>query len=173
MAFTIGSKYEPGNRFKIIGCHTDSPVLKVKPNSSIEKHGYTQVGVECYGGGLWHTWFDRDLSVAGRVVVEVAAGKYESQLVKIDRPILRIPNLAIHIQSAEERAAFKVNKEDHLAPLLALTVKRQLGLEDGVSSEPGPKKAKRVSPELISVLAKELSCSEVIYFSCQERISSN
>ena len=65
VAFAIGKNFTPGNGFKIIGSHTDSPNLKVKPYSkrTTDKNGGVsgaiQIGVECYGGGLWHTWFDR------------------------------------------------------------------------------------------------------------------
>ena len=75
VAFAVGARYRPGRGFKIIGSHTDSPNLKVKPYSkrTTTRDGGTsgaiQLAVECYGGGLWHTWFDRDLGVSGRVFV--------------------------------------------------------------------------------------------------------
>jgi len=60
------------------------------------KMDYIQIGVETYGGGIWHSWLDRDLSLAGRVIVAGEDGTFSSKLVKIDRPVLRIPSLAIH-----------------------------------------------------------------------------
>jgi aspartyl aminopeptidase len=127
VAFTVGEKYNTpkGGGFKVIGGHTDSPNLKVKPRSKRSSSGVTQLAVECYGGGLWHTWFDRDLGISGRVLVR-SAGKsiIEQRLVKIDRAILRIPNLAIHLQTTEEREAFKINKEDHLSPIIAMEAEK-------------------------------------------------
>ncbi len=124
VAFCVGAKYEPGNGFKVLGAHTDSPNLRLKPRSKggwgkKGKAGCLQLDVQCYGGGLWHTWFDRDLSVSGRVFVRAADGSVEQRLLKIEQPVLRVPNLAIHLQSAEEREAFKVNKEDHMQPIVA------------------------------------------------------
>lgn len=145
VAFTVGEKYQPGGEFKVIGAHTDSPVLKVKPISARTSHGYMQVGVECYGGGLWHTWFDRDLTLAGSVIVDMSDGRFERQLVNLERPVLRIPSLCIHLQTAEERKAFSPNKETHLQPILAM-VGEDLNKED--KSEHSSKLLKLLSEAL-------------------------
>jgi aspartyl aminopeptidase len=137
VAFAVGEQFSPagtGGGFKIIGGHTDSPNLKVKPRSkrSPKSSKSIQIGVECYGGGLWHTWFDRDLGLSGRIFCrrrdenESSTSFIEQRLVKIDRPVLRIPNLAIHLQTAEERKAFTINKEDHLSPILAMAAQKAL-----------------------------------------------
>ncbi|MCJ1478474.1 hypothetical protein MMC13_007154 [Lambiella insularis] len=125
LAFAIGMKWKPGNPIAMIGAHTDSPTLRIKPISKSQSEGYMQVGVETYGGGLWHTWFDRDLSIAGRAMVKTATGEFVQKLVKIDRPILRIPNLAIHL---DRQDPFTFSKETQLFPiagLLAAELKRQ------------------------------------------------
>lgn len=86
VAFAIGKKWKPGNPIAMIGVHTDSPCLRVKPVSRKQSDGYLQVGVETYGEGLWHTWFDRDLSAAGRVMVRDGKGSAVQKLVHIKRP---------------------------------------------------------------------------------------
>merc|ERR1711971_169055 len=94
-AFIKPKKFKPGNGFTIVGAHTDSPCFRVKPVSKKKKEKYLMCGVEKYGGGLWQTWFDRDLSVAGRVMLKTKDGA-ESRLVRINDPIMRISNLAMH-----------------------------------------------------------------------------
>jgi len=71
-------------------------LVQIRPISKRTKSSYLLVGVETYGGGIWHSWFDRDLSIAGRVVITEQSGNFTTKLIKIDRPILRIPTLAIH-----------------------------------------------------------------------------
>lgn len=122
VAFTVGPKFQSQQPFgfHMIGGHTDSPNLRIKPHSKKTASGCTLLGVECYGGGLWHTWFDRDLSVSGRVLLRGASGDtIQQRLVKLTDPIARISTLCIHLQSPEERTAFNVNKENHTAPILA------------------------------------------------------
>lgn len=125
VAFAVGGRYEPGGGFLVVGAHTDSPCLKLKPRTARSREGYLQLAVQTYGGGLWHTWFDRDLGLAGRVLVRRGA-RLSHELVKIDRPILRIPMLAIHLNRDINTAGFKPNPETELAPILATEVKGRL-----------------------------------------------
>ena len=161
VAFAIGEKFKAGNGFKVIGGHTDSPNLKIKPRSKRSGSGCIQLAVECYGGGLWYTWFDRDLGISGRVLVRGEDGKIEQQLVKIDRALLRIPNLAIHLQTAAEREAFKVNKEDHLVPILSMEVQKALtgsgsGGDDSESNSNEDGWTEYQEPILLQMLAAEM-----------------
>lgn len=76
------------------------------------------MAVETYGGGIWHTWFDRDLGIAGRIVTRSQANELKESLVQVDRPILRVPTLAIHLDRSVKEG-FKFNEEIHLTPVLA------------------------------------------------------
>ena len=117
IAFVIGSRSLPESGIRMVGAHTDSPCLKVKPNPIRTKHGYQQLGVEVYGGVLLNPWFDRDLSLAGRVTSEDAAGNIINSLVNLREPIAVIPSLAIHLDR-EANNARKVNPETDIPPIL-------------------------------------------------------
>jgi aspartyl aminopeptidase len=95
--FVMLSRYKAGNGFHVLAAHTDSPCPKLKPVFTASKAGFLNVGVQTYGSGLWHTWFDRDLSVAGRVLVRRKGAGVVHELVKVERPIMRIPTLAIDL----------------------------------------------------------------------------
>jgi aspartyl aminopeptidase len=104
-------------RLHMVGAHTDSPCLKVKPNPEIRCKGYHQLGVEVYGGALLHPWFDRDLSLAGRVVCRDAKGCLVSHLIDFKRPVACIPSLAIHLDR-EANKGHTVNPQTDLPVLL-------------------------------------------------------
>jgi len=158
----------------MVGAHTDSPCLRIKPVSKKQADGFIQVGVETYGGGLWHTWFDRDLSVAGRVMVKTKDGSFESRLVKVERPILRIPTLAIHLERQDK---FEPNKEVNMFPiagLVAAELNRQGKSETDVAAEklsettvstesspyqPMKLVTERHHPYIIDLLASEAKCT--------------
>lgn len=133
VAFEIGSEEIAEAGLRVIGAHTDSPNLRVKPRADVKAHGYRQVAVEPYGGVLLHTWLDRDLALAGRVSV-AAGAEPRTVLVDIRRPVARIPSLAIHLHREIRTEGLKINEQTHLPPLL--------GLESG--------------PELAALLAEEL-----------------
>lgn len=116
IAFTLGQNALPTTGFSMVGAHTDSPGLRLKPNPAHSGDGLIRIGVEVYGGPILATFADRDLSMAGRVNVRTVEG-FESHLVKFDQPILRLPNLAIHMNREVNEKGLKFNKQTEL-PLL-------------------------------------------------------
>lgn len=133
-AFTVGNKVSndnPPDCFKIVGCHTDSPCIRLAPITKTEVKGFKELAVQWYGGGLWHTWMDRDLAMAGRVIVKNdETGKLEDKYWHHEEPLVRIPNMCIHLQSATEREALKLNKESRLKPIIATSIIDSLMEED-------------------------------------------
>lgn len=95
IAFTTGADITSG--MHMIGAHTDSPCLRIKPKPELNRFGYSQLGVEIYGGALLHPWFDRDLSIAGRVSGVNKKGELFNQLIDFESPVAIIPSLAIHL----------------------------------------------------------------------------
>jgi aspartyl aminopeptidase len=117
VAFKLGMRSPLEGGMRLVGAHTDSPCLRVKPQPELQRQGFFQLGVEVYGGALMSPWFDRDLSLAGRVTYR-RDGKVESQLIDFQSPIAVIPNLAIHL-NREANKGWEINAQNELPPILA------------------------------------------------------
>ncbi len=139
-AFHIGAAPAPDAGFHLVGAHTDSPNLRVKPNPELEKAGYHQLGVEPYGGVLLHTWLDRDLSLAGRVLL----ADQSHRLVDFRRELVRIPSLAIHLNRQVNKEGLKLDAQKHLAPVLALDGVEEGDLRTLIAEELGDVKPKDI-----------------------------
>ena len=116
IAFKIGKNNTNDYSFNITASHGDSPTFKVKPNNNIDHGKYQKVSVEAYGGMLCSTWFDRPLSIAGRVSVSSESG-IENRLVNLDKDLLVIPNMAIHMNRMANEG-FKYNMAIDMQPVL-------------------------------------------------------
>ncbi|CAH1385248.1 M18 family aminopeptidase [Candidatus Nitrotoga sp. M5] len=116
ITFMIGQQPLTDTGFRMIGAHTDSPGLRLKTNAAHASDGVVRLGVEIYGGPILATFTDRDLSLAGRVNVRTAQG-FESYLINFRQPLLRLPNLAIHMNKDVNEQGLKLNKQTEL-PLL-------------------------------------------------------
>lgn len=101
--------------FRVIGAHTDSPNLRITPQPDTGQAGYRQLGVEVYGGALINSWLDRDLGVAGRLATPSG-----TRLFQIDQPVLRVPQLAIHMDREVNQKGLLLNPQTHLAPVWGL-----------------------------------------------------
>ena len=117
IAFKLGKRSPVEGGIRLVGAHTDSPCLRVKPQPELQRQGFFQLAVEVYGGALLAPWFDRDLSLAGRVTYR-RDGKVESQLIDFQDPIATIPNLAIHL-NREANQGWAINPQTELPPILA------------------------------------------------------
>jgi len=111
---------------RMVGAHTDSPCLKLRPRPEIKSQGYWQLGVEVYGGALLNPWFDRDLGLAGRITLRAADGGLSSRLVDLREPLAVVPSLAIHLDR-EANDKRSINKQTQLPAVIA----RVQGAEDG------------------------------------------
>ncbi len=106
--------------FKMAGAHTDSPTFRVKPNAEMVEEGFLKLNVETYGGPILSSWFDRPLSLAGRVIVKGdSLLKPKTLMVDLEKPILYIPSLAIHM-NRKVNEGVEVNKQKHVLPIMGL-----------------------------------------------------
>ncbi|ANS66569.1 hypothetical protein SLINC_4345 [Streptomyces lincolnensis] len=116
VAWYVPEGAAPHTPYRIVGAHTDSPNLRVKPMPDAGAHGWRQVAVEIYGGPLMNSWLDRDLGLAGRLTLRDGS----TRLVNVDRPLLRVPQLAIHLDRAVSTEGLKLDKQRHLQPIWGL-----------------------------------------------------
>ncbi|MFI6352521.1 M18 family aminopeptidase [Streptomyces sp. NPDC050743] len=116
VAWYVPEGAEAHTPFHIVGAHTDSPNLRIKPRPDSGAHGWRQVAVEIYGGPLMNSWLDRDLGLAGRLSLRDGS----SVLVNVDRPLLRVPQLAIHLDRSVSTEGLKLDKQRHLQPVWGL-----------------------------------------------------
>lgn len=127
--FTAGEGALVENGFRIVGAHTDSPGLRIKPNPIICNRDVVRLGVEIYGGPILATFTDRDLSLAGRATFKNRDHTLETRLVNFETPMLRLPNLAIHMNRRVNEDGLKLDRQTQLPPLLSV-------LPENLESEP-------------------------------------
>jgi aspartyl aminopeptidase len=115
----MGSAALSESGLRMVGAHTDSPCLMIKPQPELHKNGYFQLAVEVYGGALLNPWFDRDLSIAGRLVYRNKAQQLVQKLVDFKQPVAMIPSLAIHLDR-QANSGRTVNAQTDIPPLLMI-----------------------------------------------------
>ncbi|MEU8873889.1 M18 family aminopeptidase [Streptomyces javensis] len=122
VAWYVPEGAEAATPYRIVGAHTDSPNLRVKPIPDTGAHGWRQIAVEIYGGALLNTWLDRDLGLSGRITLRDGS----HHLVTVDRPLLRVPQLAVHLDRSVNTEGLKLDKQRHMTPIWGLG-----GVEEG------------------------------------------
>ncbi|MBT2524289.1 M18 family aminopeptidase [Streptomyces sp. ISL-99] len=116
IAWYVPEGAEASTPFRIIGGHTDSPHLHVKPLPDMGAEGWRQIAIEIYGGTLLNTWLDRDLGIAGRLTLRDGSHR----LVNIDRALLRVPQLAVHLDRSVNTEGLRLDKQRHMQPIWGL-----------------------------------------------------
>ena len=160
IAFTVGEDFDVKDGFKIFGAHTDSPCFRIKPSPEIVTENIVRLNTEVYGGPILSTWFDRPLSIAGRVIVKGENSFFPRTVkIKIDEPLLTIPNLAIH-QNREVNNGVKIDKQNDVLPVISLINKnfeREGYLERVILEKTGIKKEDIIDFDLY-LYATEKGC---------------
>ncbi|MDP2133702.1 MAG: M18 family aminopeptidase [Sulfuritalea sp.] len=155
IAFVLGSRALAEGGFRIVGAHTDSPGLRVKPRPALAGDGLARLGVEVYGGPILATFADRDLSLAGRVVLRGKTGP-QARLLRFERPLLRLPNLAIHMNREVNEQGLKLNKQTELPLILGL-----LDAEDDAEARLRTLLAAAAQADAADLLSWELAVHDV------------
>ena len=167
VAWTLQEQQAPHTGFRVLGAHTDSPNLRVKPRPDSGRAGFRQLGVEVYGGVLLNSWLDRDLGLSGRVQLDGPDGP-EERLFLVDRPVLKVPQLAIHLDREINTKGLLLNKQTHMQPVWGLGQLGERGFRDWLAEE------LEVEPE--GILAWEAMAHDVqpssIFGADQELVSA-
>jgi aspartyl aminopeptidase len=157
IAFVLGSRPIAEAGFRIVGAHTDSPGLRLKPKAASGSDGVARLGVEVYGGPILATFTDRDLSLAGRVVLRTAAGQ-ETRLLRFEQPLVRLPNLAIHMNRDVNEQGLKLNKQTELPLILG-----QLGEGDDAEA-----RLRKLLADAVQADAADLQSFELAVYDVQK-----
>ncbi|MFC5231640.1 M18 family aminopeptidase [Pseudonocardia zijingensis] len=144
LAWFVPEGAPPGTPLRIFAAHTDSPTLKVKPRPDTGSAGWRQVAVEVYGGALWNSWLDRDLGLAGRLALFDGS----TVLVDVRRPLLRVPQLAIHLDR-QVNQGLKLDPQDHLLPVWGLGSPAEGDLIGFLAAEAGVDPAEVAAHDLV------------------------
>jgi aspartyl aminopeptidase len=134
--------------FRILGGHTDSPNLRVKQHPDVTVAGWQMVALEPYGGAWLNSWLDRDLGLSGRISLRAKDGGVENRLVRFDEPLLRVPQLAIHL--AEDRNAVSLNPQRHINAVWGLESSRTKRLHHRVAERAGVATGDLLSADLMT-----------------------
>jgi aspartyl aminopeptidase len=159
IAFVLGSQPIAEAGFRIVGAHTDSPGFRVKPNAALAGDGLARLAVEVYGGPILATFTDRDLSLAGRVVLRTASGQ-QTRLLSFERPLLRLPNLAIHMNRDVNEQGLKLNKQTEL-PLILGQLDEGAGKTDDAEAQLRKLLADAAHSDAADLLSWELAVYDV------------
>ncbi len=161
IAFTYQDTNWDQSSYRLFGAHCDSPCLKVKPNAEVSTKGYLKLGVEVYGGVLLNPWFDRDLSLAGRLVLENDNDKASTTcLINFDKAIAFIPSLAIHLDR-EANSKRTINAQKDIPPVLLQHEAGDTPVLEGILLEQVAKEHPDLAREFNRVLDFELSFYDV------------
>jgi len=142
VAWAVPEGAEPARGLRLIGAHTDSPNLRLRPRPDLSRAGLRQLGVEVYGGVLLNSWLDRDLALAGRVFLRGPHGP-EERLFALPGALLRVPQLAIHLNREVNTTGLVLNPQVHINPLLASESGREPTFRELVA------RALEVAPDVI------------------------
>jgi len=150
VAFVVGARYRASNSIAMIGTHMDALTMRIKPVSMERQVGFEQLKVSPYSGGGGMTWWDRDLGLAGRVMVKESDGKIRQRLVRLRQPFAKIPSLAEHFGRAAEPP---FNKETQMTPIIGCCTERDIDCQDDV---PINNPLSNHSARVLQVIADEL-----------------